>query len=151
VPLADLRRLPRPESLTALTLRLAAEAPMNGTAPWTLTQLRQVTGSLANGSAVADLAHTLGWSPRTMQRQCTAIYGYGPATLRRVLRFRRARRLLDAGLPFADVAARAGYADQPHLHREVRALAGVPLAWFRQRASAANRSTQLSSGSATVA
>ena len=44
--------------------------------------------------------------------------------------------------------ATAGYADQPHLHREVRSLAGVPL---RQLASAANRSTDVPSGSSTVA
>lgn len=151
VPLADLRRPPQARSLIELTTQLAAEEPRSQTAPWTLPQLTQVTGSLATGSAVADLAHTLGWSPRTLQRQCTAVYGYGAATLRRILRFRRARRLLDAGLAFADVAADAGYADQPHLHREVRALAGVPLGWFGQEGNGANRSTQLPSGSATVA
>ena len=152
VPLADLRPVPpSARSLTELTAQLAADAPRAETAPWTLAQLTHVTGSLAMGTTVAGLADGLGWSPRTVQRQCTAVYGYGAATLRRVLRFRRARRLLGAGLPFTEVAARAGYADQPHLHREVRALAGVSLAWFRQDANGANRSTQLPSGSATVA
>ncbi|MEO7943457.1 MAG: AraC family transcriptional regulator [Marmoricola sp.] len=32
---------------------------------------------------------------------------------------------MDAGHPWADVAQRAGYVDQAHLAREVRALAGV--------------------------
>jgi AraC-like DNA-binding protein len=86
-----------------------------------------------------------------LQRQCTAVYGYGPATLRRILRFKRAVQLLGDGLPYADVAALAGYADQPHLHREVRDLSGVPLAALRQDFSGANRSTQLPSGSDTVA
>jgi AraC-like DNA-binding protein len=86
-----------------------------------------------------------------VQRHCIAIYGYGPATLRRILRFRKAHRLLRSGLPVTEVAARAGYADQPHLHREVRALAGVPVAALNQDSSGANRSTQLPSGSATVA
>lgn len=54
-------------------------------------------------------------------------FGYGPSVLRRVLRFRMALRLAARGTPFATVAARAGYADQAHLAREVRALAGVPL------------------------
>ena len=152
VPLADLRSVPpRPRSLTELATELAADRPRDETAPWSLPQLRRVTASLAAGSSVSDVAREVGWSPRTMQRHCTAVYGYGAATLRRVLRFRHARRLLDEGLPYTEVAARAGYADQPHLHREVRALAGVPLASFRQDASGANRSTQLPSGSATVA
>jgi AraC-like DNA-binding protein len=152
IPLADLRRPPtHTRSLAELALRLAAESPTAETAPWTLAQLRTVTDRLAKGWAVAELAQEIGWSSRTVQRQCLAVYGYGAATLRRVLRFRRARRLLDAGFALADVAARSGYADQSHLHREVRALAGVPLAWFRQGDDGANRSTQLPSGSATVA
>ena len=36
------------------------------------------------------------------------------------------------GLPYARWPPAPGYADQPHLHREVRDLAGVPLAALRQ-------------------
>jgi AraC-like DNA-binding protein len=152
VPLADLRSVPsRPRSLVELAAELASEGPRAETAPWSLLLLRQVTGALAAGWTVADVANQVGWSRRTLQRQCNTVYGYGPATLRRVLRFRHARRLLDDGLPLAEVAFRAGYADQPHLHREVRELAGVPLASLCQGDSGANRSTQLPSGSATVA
>ena len=60
----------------------------------------------------------------------------GLTTLRRILRFRHAARLLSEGIPI-EVAARAGYADQPHLHREVRDLAGVPLSSLRQELAAA--------------
>jgi AraC-like DNA-binding protein len=142
--------LPRRGSLTELAAALASEEPRPETAPWSLALLGHVTRRLAAGSAVADVAHDIGWSSRTLQRQCAAIYGYGPATLRRILRFRRAVRMLDEDVPFSEVAVRAGYADQPHLHREVRALAGVPMAVLRQD-SGAKRSTQLPSGSATVA
>jgi AraC-like DNA-binding protein len=130
---------------------LLIDEPRPETAPWSLPLLRHITGRLAAGAPVGELARDIGWSSRTLQRQCTSVYGYGPATLRRILRFRRALRLLDDGLPYGDVAADAGYSDQSHLHREVRDLAGVPLAVVRQDFSGANRSTQLPSGSATVA
>ena len=152
VRLSELRGgLQRRSSLTELAAALASEEPRAETAPWSLPLLGHVTGSLAAGSAVADVAREIGWSNRTVQRHCAAVYGYGPAMLRRILRFRHAVRLLDYALPFGEVAARAGYADQPHLHREVRELAGVPLASLRQDSSSANKSTQLPSGSATVA
>jgi AraC-like DNA-binding protein len=152
VPLSDLRgdHFQR-GSLTELAVALASEEPRAETAPWSLGLLGHVTGRLAAGWAVADVAREIGWSNRTMQRHCAAVYGYGPAMLRRILRFRRAVRLLDDGMPLIEVAGRAGYADQPHLHREARELAGVPLASLRHGSSSANRSTQLPSGSATVA
>ena len=112
--------------------------------------LRHITDSLDNGAAVTEWPATVGWSSRTLQRQCAAVYGYGPATLRRILRFRRAVRLFDDGASSADVAAAAGYADQPHLHREVRDLTGMSLATLRQD-SAQKRSTDVPSGSVTVA
>ncbi len=152
VPLNEVRSAShQPYSLVELATELASEPPRAETAPWPLPMLARVTGSLAAGAAVTDVAQRIGWSSRTLQRHCTAVYGYGPATLRRILRFRRAVGLLGDGLPYAEVAARTGYADQPHLHREVRDLAGVSLASLRQDSSGAKRSTQLPSGSATVA
>jgi AraC-like DNA-binding protein len=151
VAVTDLRLVPlRTRSLLELATDLASDGPRPETAPWSLPQLGHVTGSLAAGSAVTDVAREVGWSSRTLQRQCGAVYGYGPATLRRILRFRRAVLLLDKGLQPVEVAVHAGYADQPHLHREIRDLAGVPLAALRQDNSE-NRSTQLPSGSTTVA
>jgi AraC-like DNA-binding protein len=44
-----------------------------------------------------------------------------------VLRFQRALRLARAGGRLADVAAVVGYADQAHMARDTRRLAGVPL------------------------
>lgn len=149
VPLADVSTASgRHRSLVDLATALAADPPGRETAPWSLPTLDHVTRRLAAGAAVGEVAAEIGWSRRTLQRQCAGIYGYGPATLRRILRFRRAVGLLRGGLPYAEVAARAGYADQPHLHREVRDLAGVPLG---QLVSAANRSTEVPSGSSTVA
>lgn len=148
VPLAELRNVGHDRSLVQLAVALAAEVPRTQTAPWSLPELTRVTGRLAAGAPISETAHDAGWSNRTLQRHCTAVYGYGPVTLRRILRFRRAVRLLEAGLAPAIVAAHTGYADQPHLHREVRSLAGVGV---RQLSSAANRSTVVPSGSSTVA
>jgi AraC-like DNA-binding protein len=120
-----------PDPLFRFVAVLAGGDPQRETAPWSLPALGRVTARLGAGAAVGEVAEELGWSTRSLTRQCTAVYGYGPAVLRRVLRFRAASNLLHAGLPPAEVAARTGYADQPHLSREVRALAGVPAGALR--------------------
>jgi AraC-like DNA-binding protein len=52
--------------------------------------------------------------------------GYGPKTFQRVARFQRAvGELRRAGAELARAAASAGYADQAHLTRESRRLAGL--------------------------
>jgi len=79
------------------------------------------------GYPVSAIADSCALSPRHLHRLCKAAFGYGPKTLHRILRLQRAVRLARGGLPFADVSAVAGYADQAHLAREVKALAGVPL------------------------
>lgn len=81
--------------------------------------------ALGAGMPAAELAERLGVTTRTLHRRCLATLGYGPSVARRVLRFRAAAGLLHAGIAPAEAAVRAGYADQPHLSREVRALAGV--------------------------
>ena len=77
-------------------------------------------------SAVNDLAAGLGLSERQLHRRCTAALGYGPKTFDRIVRFRRF--LAEAARvprPLATLAVNAGYADQAHLTRECRRLAGV--------------------------
>jgi AraC-like DNA-binding protein len=87
--------------------------------------VRAVADQLAAGASARATADRLGWTERSLHRRCLAAFGYGPAVLRRVLRFRKASLLLYEGVPIAEAAAEAGYADQPHLSREMRALAGV--------------------------
>jgi AraC-like DNA-binding protein len=141
-------------TLAALVHRLPGEPPDAATAlladhlaAVAAPGARSPAGPPAEASLCA-VADALGCTPRTLHRRSLAAFGYGPAMLRRVLRFRRAAALLAAGARPADVAARVGYADQPHLSREVRALAGTTP---RQLASGANRSTPLPSGSSTTA
>ncbi|OLF19583.1 helix-turn-helix domain-containing protein [Actinophytocola xanthii] len=80
-----------------------------------------------SGARVGEMADSVGLTERQLHRRCLASFGYGPKVLQRVLRFDAAVRLARAGTGLADVAYRAGYADQAHLAREVRAFAGVPL------------------------
>jgi AraC-like DNA-binding protein len=79
------------------------------------------------GRPVDAIADSCGLSARHLQRRCKIAFGYGPKTLTRILRLQRALRLARMGTPFAEVSATAGYADQAHLSRDVKALAGVPL------------------------
>jgi AraC-like DNA-binding protein len=86
-----------------------------------------VASALARGRPVGEVAAGTGLGERQLRRRCEAAFGYGPKTLARVLRLQRALALARSGASFALVAAESGYADQPHLSREVKALAGVPL------------------------
>jgi AraC-like DNA-binding protein len=74
---------------------------------------------------VRSLAAELGVSERQLRRRCHYAFGYGPKTLERIARFQRFRTLAsrEKGLGLAQLALRAGYADQPHLTRECRRLA----------------------------
>lgn len=74
----------------------------------------------------AAMADRLGLSPRQLHRRCLPAFGYGPRLLARILRLGQALDAARSGLPLAEVAAVCGYADQAHLSRESRALAGAP-------------------------
>jgi AraC-like DNA-binding protein len=77
-------------------------------------------------ATVADAAASAFVSERELERRFTEHIGYGPKTLHRVLRFQRFMRQI--ALPRVDLAlaaAAAGYADQSHLSRETRRLAGL--------------------------
>jgi AraC-like DNA-binding protein len=88
--------------------------------------LRRIVAALDAGRSVAATADELGVGARRLHRRSLAAFGYGPKTLARVLRLQRALALARDGTPLAETAARAGYADQAHLARDVRELAGVP-------------------------
>jgi AraC-like DNA-binding protein len=107
--------------LDELALRLAADTEP----PDPL--LRHLVSALGAGRPVAATAEELGLGERQLHRRCLAAFGYGPKTLARVLRLQRALGLARQGVPFAETAARTGFADQAHLSRDVKELAGVPL------------------------
>lgn len=86
-----------------------------------------VAAALARGRPVAEVARAVALSERQLHRLSLDAFGYGPKTLTRVLRLVRALDLARSGVPYAEVAVRAGYADQAHLAREVKSLAGAPM------------------------
>ncbi|WP_152521099.1 helix-turn-helix domain-containing protein [Nocardiopsis ganjiahuensis] len=73
---------------------------------------------------VEDLADEVGWSRKRLSARFRAQLGITPKRAARLVRFDHAARLLAAGHTAADVAAESGYADQSHLHREVKSFAG---------------------------
>jgi AraC-like DNA-binding protein len=79
------------------------------------------------GTRVGSLARVLGASDRQLRRRFAEDVGYGPKVLDRVLRFQRflGRRAAADGDGLARLAAELGFADQAHLTRECRALAGL--------------------------
>ncbi|MDQ6773319.1 MAG: helix-turn-helix domain-containing protein, partial [Candidatus Dormibacteraeota bacterium] len=98
----------------------------------------------ATGTPVAVMADRLGLSPRQLHRRCLPIFGYGARRLARVLRLGRAVQEARTGVPLAQVAAGSGYADQAHLSREIRALAGTtPRGLLLELARSSQRSKQV--------
>jgi AraC-like DNA-binding protein len=151
-PVAEVRRLAEAAD-PAAALEEAAGRRFEPPDP----ALVELAGWARAGWSVDAMSARLGLSARQLQRRVRAGFGYGPKHLVRVLRLQRALGLARAGTPFAEVSAVAGYADQAHLSREVRALAGVPLGELVRRRSGgqpisqANRSTTRPSGSRTWA
>jgi AraC-like DNA-binding protein len=165
VPAAELRdtRVPADALWSPARVRAWAEA-LRARSPAALARLargpadpvtRAVWRALRTGGRVDATAHAIGLSARQLHRRCLVSFGYGPKTLGRILRFDRAVALARTGAGLADVAAATGYADQAHLCREVRDLAGVPLTELLggsgEAHRAAKRSTPLPSGSWSTA
>jgi AraC-like DNA-binding protein len=79
------------------------------------------------GGRVHDLGRALHLSDRQLQRRLLSAVGYAPKTLHRILRFQRLLALANAAggdASLSSLALRAGYADQAHMTRELRQLAG---------------------------
>ena len=121
--------------LTRMTGGITAQGPTDPLAVRAARMLRRP------GTQAEAVAGRLNVSERQLRRRCQAAVGYGPATLRRVLRFRRFVSWADAGAPGGDlatIAAELGYADQAHLTRECTRLAGLtPAALVAARRPAA--------------
>jgi AraC-like DNA-binding protein len=148
LPAAELvgRRVPLEDAWSRLDARRIADAAAAGTIGRVLEDVAgarleaagpdpvaaRVVARLDAGRSVHEIAADLALSERQLHRRCLAAFGYGPKTLSRIRRMQRALAM-PASVPAAAVAATAGYADQAHLTREVRALAGVPFGQLLNR------------------
>ncbi|MFG1908062.1 helix-turn-helix domain-containing protein [Kribbella sp. NPDC048928] len=98
---------------------------------WAWQRLSRSGGAIG----VQDLASEVGWSRRHLTERFTSEYGLPPKVAARVLRFERTTGLLRRrpGIRLADLSATVGYADQAHLSREFRAIAGcTPRQWMTE-------------------
>jgi AraC-like DNA-binding protein len=109
---------------TLLLGRLDRATPPRPDVAYAWSRLVATDGAVS----VAQLCAELRCSRRHLSARFGDEVGLGPKAVGRILRFRRATALLGdrhAALTLAEVAAAGGFADQAHLTREFRAMAGV--------------------------
>lgn len=120
-----------------LRARLDAAPPACPVVARALRRLGETSGRLD----VRTLAAEVGWSRKHLAARFHEQVGLAPKALARVLRFRRALRLLEAGkagVRWSDVALDCGYYDQAHLNRDFRAFTGAsPREYLRRRGTEA--------------
>ncbi|KRB25549.1 AraC family transcriptional regulator [Mesorhizobium sp. Root695] len=107
------------EAFVAARLENAAETPLE--IAWAYDRIITSGGR----TRIASIAERLGWSRKHLAGSFSNAIGIGPKTLSRIVRFNRALGLSrQQTVDWADIAADCGYADQAHLVREFRDLAG---------------------------
>jgi AraC-like DNA-binding protein len=107
-----------------LEARLACAAPARGedaAIDWIAARIRGRRGDVS----IAALRDRAGLSAARLAGRFREQVGLTPKAYARLERFRHAAERLRAGESPADVAAIAGYCDQPHLTQEFRTFAGV--------------------------
>lgn len=123
--LDELRRLPCDEAYFELAgVRFPVEPVERMEA---LVAALSSQGVLLDDQAVARAlsGDDIGYSARNTQRVVAAATGLGRKRIEQLRRARRAYLLLHEGLPLAEAAVSAGYADQAHMTRAFRDLAGL--------------------------
>jgi AraC-like DNA-binding protein len=97
-----------------------APEPSPGVA-WAYRELLATAGCVRIGA----LASELGWSRKRLATRFREEVGLPAKSLARILRFRRAVRLLESDdRSLGEIALDCGYFDQAHLNRDFRSLAG---------------------------
>jgi AraC-like DNA-binding protein len=106
----------------AIVARLAEGRTVSPAVVWAWQRLTETHGRIEVGALAADL----GWSRKHLAAQFREQVGAPPKLVARLLRFRRAVRLLDRvpGGRWAEIAHCCGYYDQAHFIRDFRQFAG---------------------------
>ncbi|UYY58403.1 AraC family transcriptional regulator [Sphingomonas sp. S2-65] len=96
--------------------------------------IAHIARRLRAGARVEAIATELGWSRKRLAETFKQATGLEPRTYAGLARFERFAARLQAGpaLPLAQAAVAAGYADQPHLTREVARYASMTPAALRR-------------------
>ena len=110
-------------TIAAQTLgrRMGARPPVDPEVAYTWRRTLSSRGRVR----VDGLADEVGWSRKRLWSRFRSQLGITPKRAAGLVRFDHAAHLLAAGHAAAGVATESGYVDQSHLHREVKAFAGL--------------------------
>lgn len=97
-------------------------------------ELAAIGRAILAAATVEEMSRTTGMSPRTLQRWFARHVGMPPRRYLRLLRFHKAFEQVPEQPSLANHAAAQGYADQAHMARDFRAMAGVPAREARKSA-----------------
>jgi len=122
-------------TLGQLIVRHADDRPASGQVQAERAAVQAVRDFLdahyADNVSLATLAAQVNLSPFHLLRVFKQETGLSPHTYLTQTRIWRARKLLLAGFPIADVAAQTGFADQSHLTRRFKRVVGVTPGQYR--------------------
>ena len=108
--------------------RLARATRLDPAVAWMLGEIRQRKGAVSIGR----LREQTGWSKTRLASTFVEQIGVNPKQYARVMRFSRALEMIHAEhTSLVDVAAEAGYYDQPHLNAEFKELSGFTPSEFQ--------------------
>jgi AraC-like DNA-binding protein len=96
----------------------------------------EALGRLDAATRVGEAVASSGYSHRRFNELFRREVGLPPKVYCRVRRFQGvlARLAAEAPRPWPELAAAAGYADQPHLHRDFREFSGISPGAYRRAA-----------------
>lgn len=130
----DWMALPADHPAARLLAGNAADLPLRVQAFFAGRAAPPIASAILNARSVMAVATQANMTPRALQRWFARHIGLTPRTYLRLLRFRTSLLTLPDQASLAGHAAEQGYADQAHMARDFRALAGTAPRDARKRA-----------------